>query len=202
MPPPSWTTSKASNRQLGRQQWYQQFFNVTGWTGGGSLTAGGTWHGDSEQERRLRADQLAAANQRWHVDAFERRHQFLADLTVTATTANPSRSIDAGAFSEGETNLSATGTGDAILYGGRGGGTLTAARYGNDILIGEAADTHPDRYRHRPQHPDRRRGRGDTFVGGGNDILVSGTSQCDIHSTGTNIADLDAILAEWASSAS
>jgi len=124
-----------------------------------------------------------------------------ADLTVTASAGNPPLTIDASAFS-GATNLTAAGTADAILYGGSGdGGTLTAAGSGKDILIGEAADT---------TLTDTGTGRniligggpgGDTFVGGGNDILVSGTTQYDSN-TGPNIAALDAILAEWSSSAS
>ena len=80
-------------------------------------------------------------------------------------------------------------------------GTLTAAGSGNDILIGEAADT---------TLTDTGTGRniligggagGDSFVGDGNDILVSGTTEYDSYS-GANLAALDAILAEWASSAS
>ena len=65
----------------------------------------------------------------------------IADLTVTAATGHPSLIINASTFS-GETNLTATGTVDATLYGGSGShGSLTAAGSGNNVLIGEAADT-------------------------------------------------------------
>jgi hypothetical protein len=123
----------------------------------------------------------------------------IADLTVTAATGHPSLTIDASAFS-GETNLTAAGTLNAILYGGSGAsGSLTAAGSGKDILIGQAADT---------TLTDTGSGRniligggagGDTFVGNGNDILVSGTTQYDSDNS-ANIAALDAILAEWSSS--
>ena len=122
-----------------------------------------------------------------------------ADLTVTAATGHPSLTINASAFS-GPTNLIAAGTVDATLYGGTGAaGTLTATGSGNDILIGEAADT---------MLTDTGSGRniligggagGDRFVGGGNDILVSGTTEYD-NENGANLTALDAILAEWASS--
>ena len=119
---------------------------------------------------------------------------------MTAAAGQPTFTIDASGFSAGVTNLSASGTGDAILYGGSGGGgTLTAAGSGNDVLIGEAADT---------TLTDTGTGRniliaggagGDTLVGNGNDILVSGTTEYDSNNP-ANIAALDAILAEWASS--
>ena len=92
------------------------------------------------------------------------------------------------------------GTGDSILYGGSGaGGSLTAAGSGNNILIGEAADT---------TLTDTATGRGiliaagtggDTLVGNREDILVSGTPQYDSNNP-ANQAALEAILGEWASS--
>jgi hypothetical protein len=39
---------------------------------------------------------------------------------------------------------------------------------------------------------------GDTLIGNGNDIMVSGTTEYDSHG-GTNLSALDAILAEWSS---
>ena len=123
----------------------------------------------------------------------------IADLTVTAATGHPSLTINASAFS-GTTNLTAAGTVDATLYGGAGGyGTLTATGSGNCVLIGEASDT---------TLTDTGTGRniligggagGDTLVGNGNDILVSGTTEYD-SDTSADLTALDAILAEWSSS--
>ena len=121
-----------------------------------------------------------------------------ANLTVTAVSGNPSYIVDASAFT-GVTNLTATGTVDAILLGGSSNSsTLTAAGSCNDVLIGGSGkDTLSDT------------GTGlniliggagvDTLTGNGNDILISGTTSYDSNST-ANIAALDAILAEWSSS--
>jgi len=124
-----------------------------------------------------------------------------ANLTVTAATGNPSLTINASAFS-GPTNLTAAGTVKAILYGGAGShGSLTAAGSGNNILIGNAGNT---------TLTDTGSGHniligggagGDSFVGNGNDILVSGTTEYD-SVTSAHIAALDAILAVWDSGSS
>ncbi len=96
--------------------------------------------------------------------------------------------------------MTASRTVDATLYGGSGGGgSLTATGSGKDVLIGDAADT---------TLTDSGTGRniligagagGDNLVGGGNDILVSGTTVYD-SDTKTHLAALEAILAEWSSS--
>ncbi len=172
-------------------------FNVSGWTHHGGLT------GDSiasvtaseSADITLTNSSLTSGTMSMSLNGMAS-----ADLTVTAATGHPALTINASAFS-GTTHLTAAGTVDATLYGGAGGaGTLTATGSGNDILIGEAGET---------TLTDTGSGRniligggagGDSFVGGGNDILVSGTTQYDSN-TGTNLAALDAILAEWTSSA-
>jgi hypothetical protein len=69
--------------------------------------------------------------------------------------------------------------GHYILIGGSGADTLTDSSTGSSILIGG--------------------GGADTIKGNGQDILLSGSTTYDSN-TSANIAALDAILAEWASS--
>ena len=126
--------------------------------------------------------------------------EWIADLGVVTGAGQPTAVINASGFSAGVTNLTVYGAGDAILYGGLGsGGTLTATGSGNSILIGQAGDT---------TLTNTGTGRniligggpgGDTLVGNGNDILVSGTTIYDSYNA-TNIDALDAILAVWTSS--
>jgi parallel beta-helix repeat protein len=118
-----------------------------------------------------------------------------ANLTTTATSTKPTV-VDASSFT-GVTNLSAGGTGPAIVHGGKGGGSLTATGSGNDVLIGgPGANTLTDN------------GTGfniliggggpNTIYGNGKDILISGRTIYDPN-TSANIAALDAILSEWSS---
>ena len=122
-----------------------------------------------------------------------------ANITVTASSGSPAYIVDASAFSAGPTNLTATGTVDAILYGGTGGHdtlTVAAAGSGNNILIGNGAtDTLTDNGTGRNFLIGGGAGS-DTITGNGNDILLSGTTNYDSNTAG-NIAGLDAILAEW-----
>jgi hypothetical protein len=96
------------------------------------------------------------------------------------------------------THLIAGGTVNAILYGGSGSGsTLSATGSGNSMLISGG-----------PKAVLSNTGTGyniliggpgtDTLTANGNDILISGTTNYDSN-TSTNIAALDAILAEWSS---
>jgi hypothetical protein len=120
-----------------------------------------------------------------------------ANLTVTATSGNPSYIVDASAFT-GVTNLTAGGTVNAILFGGSGNGsTLTASGSGNDVLIGgRVTNTLSDT---GTGYNILIGGAGvDAITGNGNDILISGTTSYD-RNTSANIAALDAILAEWSS---
>ena len=125
----------------------------------------------------------------------------VADLTVTANSGQPSYILDASAFSDGPTNLTASGTVNAILYGGTAGNdTLTVARSGSgeNVLIGNgASDTLTDNGTGGNILIGAGAG-GDTITGNGNDILISGTTKYD-SDTAAHIAALDAILAEWTS---
>jgi hypothetical protein len=125
----------------------------------------------------------------------------IADLTVSASAGEPTDKIDASAFT-GAATLSATGSGNAIVYGDSGGyNTLMASGSGNDILIGYAShDTLTDSGSGRNILIGAGAG-GDNFSGNGNDILVSGTTNYD-GDTSASIAALDAILAEWTSKTS
>ena len=172
-------------------------FNVSGWTHQGGLTGDNiaSVTASESADITLTNSSLTSGTMFMSLNGIA-----AADLTVTAATGHPALTINASAFS-GTTNLTSAGTVDATLYGGSGGaGTLTASGSGNNLLIGQAADT---------TLTDTGSGRsiligggagGDNFVGNGNDILVSGTTQYDSN-TGTNLAALDAILAEWTSSA-
>ncbi len=155
-------------------------FNVSGWTHQGGLTGDNITSVTASEsaEITLTNSSLTSGTLAMGLSGITS-----ADLTVTATASNPPLIIDASAFS-GATNLTAAGTVDAILYGGSGGGgTLTAAGSGKDVLIGEAADT---------TLTDTGTGRniligggagGDTLVGNGNDILVSGTTVYDSYNS-------------------
>ncbi len=108
--------------------------------------------------------------------------EWIADLGVGTSAGQPTSTIDASGFSVGVTNLTVLGTGNAILYGGSGGGdTLTASGSGNDVLIGNGAgdaltDTGTGRNILIGGGPG-----GDALVGNGNDILVGGTTEYDSH---------------------
>ena len=124
-----------------------------------------------------------------------------ADLTVTTSSAyDPSTIVDASAFTAGPTNLTAAGSGGAILYGGTAGhDILTVAGSGDNIVVGNGpGDTLSDSGGGFNILIGAGTG-GDTISGNGNDILVSGTTKYD-SDTSAHIAALDAILAEWTSS--
>jgi hypothetical protein len=121
-----------------------------------------------------------------------------ANLTVMTTSGQPDVILDGSGFS-GTTNLTARGSGTAILIGGSGnGGTLTALETANNILIGgPGTDTLSDT---SSGHNILIGGGGvDTIKGNGQDILISGTTSYDSN-TSAHLAALEAILAEWASS--
>jgi hypothetical protein len=169
-------------------------FTVTGWTGSGSLT------GLSDTVAATEGAGITLTNAALSSGTLSLTLSGIttASLTVTATTGKPSFNIDASAFS-GATNLTATGTVNAILFGGTGGhDTLTAAGSGNDILIGNAgSETLTDTGTGANILIGGGTG-GDTLTGNGNDILVSGTTSYDSN-TAAHVAALDAILAEWTS---
>ena len=173
-------------------------FTLNGWTGKGSLSGSSETLVDSASaSMTLTNSSLAVTSQpTLSLNGFT-----VADLTVTANSGQPSYILDASAFSDGPTNLTASGTVNAILYGGTGGNdTLTVASSGsgNNILIGNGArDTLTDNGTGGNILIGAGAG-GDTITGNGNDILISGTTKYD-SDTAAHIAALDAILAEWTS---
>ena len=177
-------------------------FNVSGWTGTGSLTVPAGSVGTVTAYKN--ADFILTNTLLQTSDGMSMTLNpaidWIAALDVV-TFAGHISSIDASGFSVGEADLTAYGAGNTILYGGAGSGTLTAAGSGDNILIGEGGDT---------KLTDTGTGRniligggpgGDTLFGGRNDILVGGTTQYDSDSS-ANKSNLDAVLAEWTSSAS
>jgi predicted outer membrane repeat protein len=182
-------------------------FNVSGWTGSGSLTVPGGSVGIVQATQSanfvLTTNAVSGASLLQTSDGMSLNLNpaigWVANLGVN-TFAGHTSIIDASGFSAGVTNLSAAGNGYAILYGGTGdSGSLTAAGSGDNILIGEGGgatltDTSTGRSILIGAGPG-----GDTLVGGRNDILVGGTTQYDSDSS-ANRSVLDAILAEWTSS--
>jgi hypothetical protein len=169
-------------------------FTVTGWRGTGSLT--GTSAIVTAAERvntTLTEAALRAGTMSLSLAGFTK-----ANLTVMTTSGQPSLILDASSFT-GTTDLTAGGSGNAILFGGSGnGGKLTAMGTGNNILIGgSGTDTLTDTS--GGHNILIGSGGSDTITGNGKDILISGTTSYDSN-TSAHITALDAILAEWASS--
>ncbi len=171
-------------------------FTVTGWTGVGSLTGTTTGIVTASKNAGFTLTNTSLTS----TDGMTLGLSGIttANLTATATSGSPADIVDASAFT-GVTNLTASGTVNAILFGGSGSGsTLSASGSGNDVLIGRSAkDTLTDTgtgYNILIGGPGA-----DTITGNGNDILISGTTSYDSN-TSANIAALDAILAEWSSS--
>jgi hypothetical protein len=176
-------------------------FTLNGWTGGGSL--GGSMTGNTET---LTASETAGLTLTSTSLSFTGGGTMslasfkAAKLTVTTASGNPQSVVDASGFSGGPTNVTISGGGNAIVYGGTAGkSTLTAAGSRDDILIGNGGG---DKLTDSGSGMNILIGGGaggDTLTGNGNDNLVSGTTSYDADNA-TNIAALDAILAEWTSS--
>ncbi len=173
-------------------------FDVSGWTGSGSLTdtaaTGDTVTATKSASMTLTGTSFSSTDGMTLILSNFKT----ATLTVTASSGNPSYVVDASAFT-GVTNLTATGTVDAILLGGStNGSTLSATGSGDDVLIGgPGKNTLSDT---GTGYNILIGGAGvDTLTGNGNDILISGTTSYDSNIP-ANIAALDAILAEWSSS--
>jgi hypothetical protein len=170
-------------------------FTVSGWTHAGSLT------GVSDTVTAIESSNVTLNNAELNAGTMSLGLSGIttANLTVTATTGHPAYILDASAFSAGSANLTASGTVNAIIFGGTGGHdtlTVAAGETGKNILIGNGAfDTLTDNGSGRNILIGAGSG-GDTITGDGNDILVSGTTFYD-SDTGANIAALDAILDEW-----
>ena len=175
-------------------------FNVSGWTGSGSLAVPSGFASVTASKNASFALTNTALSSSDGM-SLNLRGINIANLTVTASAGQPTDKIDASAFT-GAATLSATGTVNAILYGDSSGyNTLTASGSGNDILIGYAGhDTLTDSGSGRSILIGAGTGV-DILAGSGNDILVSGTTNYD-NDTTANTAALDAILAEWTSKTS
>jgi hypothetical protein len=176
-------------------------FTLNGWTGGGSLGSSVTGNTETLTASETAGLTLTNASLALSGGGTMRLANFkAAKLTVTTPSGNPQYVVDASGFSNGPTNVTINGGGNAIAYGGTAGkSTLTAAGSGNDILIGTGAG---DKLTDSGSGMNILIGGGpggDTLTGNGNDILVSGTSTYDADNA-ANIAALDAILAEWTSS--
>jgi hypothetical protein len=176
-------------------------FTLNGWTGGGSLASSVAGNTEKLTASETAGLTLTNASLAFSGGGTMSLASFkAANLTVTTAGGNPSYIIDASAFSNGPANVTVNGGGNAIVYGGTAGkDTLTAAGSGDDILIGNGPG---DKLTDSGTGMNILIGGGsggDTLTGGGNDILVSGTTNYD-GDTAANIAALDAILAEWTSS--
>src|SRR5262249_6417613 len=115
---------------------YANTFSVSDWTGAGTLTAKtgakNTLVASKNAGYTLTDTSLTSTD---GMNLTLRGGFTTANLTATASSGNPTVIVDASAFT-GTTNLTAGGTGPAILYDGKGGGSLTATGSGNDVLIG------------------------------------------------------------------
>jgi hypothetical protein len=172
-------------------------FSVTNWTGAGSLTGSGT----DDTVIDSGTGSFTLTNTRLTAPRTTLR---LGDITTAyLTTTAPSggaATIDYASAFTGVANLTAGGSGNAILYGSSGAkNTLSATGSGDDTMIGAGAGY---------KLTDSGSGMniliaggagGDTLTGNGNDILASGTTRYDADNA-ANIAALDAIIAEWTSS--
>jgi hypothetical protein len=176
-------------------------FTLNGWTGGGSL--GSSVMGNTENLTASETAGLTLTNTSLALSGggtMSLASFKAAKLTVTTASGNPQYVVDVSGFSDGPTNVTINGGGNAIVYGGTAGwSTLTAAGSGDDILIGAGAF---DKLTDSGSGMNILIGGGaggDTVTGNGNDILVSGTTSYDADNP-ASIAALDAILAEWTSS--
>jgi len=184
-------------------------FDVSAWTGGGTLTAGSLTTVDTVVATKTGNTTLtnksltSADGMNLNLSGMSN-----ANLTVNAPSGS-SVILDASGFTTGVTNLTADGPGNAILFGGGSTGktstlTVNSTASGNEILIGGPGINNLT---------DNGTGYNILIGGGGaggfntiqgnakgNDILISSTTIYD-SDTPANIAALDAILAEWSSGA-
>ena len=128
-------------------------FNVSGWTGTGSLTGGGgsdTVVATKNTDMTLSSTALTAGSMSMK----------LSGITLGALTANntAARVIDASAFS-GSSTLIATGTGRTKLFGGSGNDTLRVTGSGPAVLVGGDGADMFEHGRQRSDDPHRRLGR-------------------------------------------
>jgi predicted GH43/DUF377 family glycosyl hydrolase len=176
-------------------------FTVNGWSGGGSLGSSVTGNTETLTASEMAGLTLTNTSLTLSSGGTMSLASFkAAKLTVATASGNPQYVVDASGFSNGPTNVTINGGGNAMVFGGTAGKSiLTAAGPGDDILIGVGAG---DKLTDSGSGMNILIGGGpggDTLTGNGNDILASGTTSYDADSA-ANIAALDAILAEWTSS--
>ncbi|HEV3006887.1 MAG TPA: Ig-like domain-containing protein [Pirellulales bacterium] len=162
-------------------------FDVSGWTGAGTLTGGG---GTATVVATKNANMSLTAATLTSGDGMSLKLSGFKLASLTAGSGNDV--IDASAFT-GKVTLTG-GTGNDILFGAKGA-SLLAAGSGNQVLVGGAGN--------------------DTLIGGsgrdlliggarvdslvagaGEDILIGDTSTYGSN-TQSNLAALNAIMAEW-----
>jgi hypothetical protein len=178
-------------------------FIVSGWTGAATLTALAATGTISTVLATKSVNTTLTNTSLFSADGMNLTLSRINTANLTANTSSGSSQVivDASAFA-GVTNLTASGPGTAILFGGgtagKNGGTLMVTGPGNNILIGGPGLN---------KLTDNGSGRNILLGGGGpntitgnrNDILLTGTTIYNPN-TAANIAALDAILAEWTSS--
>ena len=166
-------------------------FNVSGWTGAGTLTAPtgtGTVAAAKNAGSTLTDTSLAST------DGMNVTLSGITSADLSTVGAGVGDIVDASPFT-GVANLNAGGTGSAIFYGAEGGGKLTVTGSGNNVLIGgPGGNTLTDTGTGRNILIGG--GGPNTITGNGHDILISGTTTYDAQAA-PNIAALDAILAVW-----
>jgi hypothetical protein len=187
-------------------------FDVSDWTGGGTLTAFPLTALDTVVATKTGNTTLTNTS----LTSADGMNLKLAGMSNANLTVNPASGstviLDASAFT-GVTNLTVGGAGNAILFGGGSTGktsTLTVSdnATGNEILIGGPGINNLTDNNTTP-NPDKPPSYNILIGGGGaggyntingndagNDILISSTTVYDSN-TPANIAALDAILAEW-----
>ena len=166
-------------------------FDVTGWTGTGSLTGNGatsTVAATKNTDTTLTNSSLTAGTM----------NMMLSGITLSTLTANntASRVIDASAFS-GSSTLIAAGTGRAKLFGGSGNDTLRVTGSGPAVLVGgDGADMLSAEGSGRTILIGGLGADSVTSTGGGQAILIGGNTTYDAPTAG-HLTALDAILNEW-----
>jgi hypothetical protein len=154
-------------------------FEVSGWKGPGSLTApsGSTSTvSASKSAGFVLTDTSLSATDGLNLTLSNINQ---ANLTAATTKNSPLVIVNASAF-QGNTALTTTGTGNAVLIGGKGSNTLANQGTGFTLMIAGGGQS--------------------TLTGNGRDILVGGTTNYDAN-TPANVKSLNAILGVWSSGA-
>lgn len=182
------TLSKITTANLVDSAGYETF-NVSGWTGTGSIT---NTSGNPDTVVATKTSQNITLSDS-AITSTDGMNLTLSGITsATLTVAGSGASIVNATRFSGLASLTAAGSVSATLLGGTHSNTLTTTSSGDGILVGNgAANTLTDTGSGRNILIGAGAG-GSTITGNGNDILVSGATAYD-----SNLAALDAILAEW-----